>query len=122
MRRPQPAEPAPTLPDEPRAGDFLVRAQVDINPQRSDRIGFVRISSGVSRTLGSSLVECYRRALQIGAKSSEICAWTAGMTACTLSSDSTEHLLMMTISVIDTSSGGTGKNTDRPANLIFTTS
>jgi hypothetical protein len=27
-------------------------------------------------------------------------------------SDSTEHLLMMTISVIDISSGGTGKNTD----------
>ena len=33
-----------------------------------------------------------------------------------------QHLLMMTILVIETSSGETGKNTDRPANLIFTTS
>lgn len=49
--RVQLAEPGLIPPDEPRAADFVVRVQVNINPQLSDHIGFARISSGVSRTV-----------------------------------------------------------------------
>ena len=55
--RAQPAEPGPIPPDEPARRRFVVRVQVNINPQLSDRIGFAQISSGGSRTVGSSLVE-----------------------------------------------------------------
>jgi hypothetical protein len=60
----QPAEPGPIRPDEPRAVDVVVRAQVNIDPQLSDRIGFARTSSGGSRMLGSSLVEVNDALLQ----------------------------------------------------------
>jgi peptide chain release factor 3 len=49
--RVQLAEPRSIPPDEPRAVDFVARAQVNINPQLSDHLGFARISSGVSRTV-----------------------------------------------------------------------
>src|SRR5215472_13467014 len=53
-------------------------------------------------------------AFQIGAKSSETCACTAGMTAWTLASDSTEHWLTIRISVaIDLSCGESGNDAGR---------
>jgi peptide chain release factor 3 len=44
--RPQPAEPRPISPDEPRVAGFVFKVRANIDPQHRDRIAFVRISSG----------------------------------------------------------------------------
>ena len=44
--RPQPAEPRPIAPEEPRVAGFVFKAQANIDPQHRDRIAFVRIASG----------------------------------------------------------------------------
>src|SRR5690242_11860534 len=44
--RPQPAEPRPISPEEPRVAGFVFKVQANIDPQHRDRIGFVRIASG----------------------------------------------------------------------------
>jgi peptide chain release factor 3 len=44
--RPQPADPRPISPGEPRVAGFVFKVQANIDPQRRDRIAFVRIASG----------------------------------------------------------------------------
>ncbi len=44
--RPQPAEPRPISPDEPKVAGFVFKVQANIDPQHRDRIAFVRIASG----------------------------------------------------------------------------
>src|SRR6266581_3116633 len=44
--RPQPAEPRPIAPDEPRVSGFVFKVQANIDPQHRDRIAFVRLASG----------------------------------------------------------------------------
>jgi peptide chain release factor 3 len=44
--RPQPADPRPISPEEPRVAGFVFKVQANIDPQHRDRIAFVRIASG----------------------------------------------------------------------------
>ncbi len=44
--RPQPADPRPISPEEPRIAGFVFKVQANIDPQHRDRIAFVRIASG----------------------------------------------------------------------------
>jgi peptide chain release factor 3 len=44
--RPQPADPRPISPEEPKVAGFVFKVQANIDPQHRDRIAFVRISSG----------------------------------------------------------------------------
>ncbi len=44
--RPQPAEPRPISPEEPKVAGFVFKVQANIDPQHRDRIAFVRIASG----------------------------------------------------------------------------
>jgi peptide chain release factor 3 len=44
--RPQPAEPRPISPEEPKVSGFVFKVQANIDPQHRDRIAFVRIASG----------------------------------------------------------------------------
>jgi peptide chain release factor 3 len=44
--RPQPADPRPILPEEPRVAGFVFKVQANIDPHHRDRIAFVRIASG----------------------------------------------------------------------------
>jgi peptide chain release factor 3 len=44
--RPQPADPRPISPDEPRVAGFVFKVQANIDPQHRDRIAFVRLASG----------------------------------------------------------------------------
>jgi len=43
--RPQPADPWPISPEEPRVG-FVFKVQANIDPQHRDRIAFVQVASG----------------------------------------------------------------------------
>ena len=47
--RPQPAEPAPISPDEPRVTGFVFKVQANMDQNHRDRIAFVRLSSGTFR-------------------------------------------------------------------------
>src|SRR5204863_2186279 len=44
--RPQPADPRPIEPEEPKVAGFVFKVQANIDPQHRDRIAFVRIASG----------------------------------------------------------------------------
>ena len=44
--RPQPADPRPISPEEPRVAGFVFKVQANIDPQHRDRIAFVRLASG----------------------------------------------------------------------------
>ncbi|HEV7731589.1 MAG TPA: peptide chain release factor 3 [Candidatus Binatia bacterium] len=44
--RPQPAEPQPVSPDEPRVTGFVFKVQANMDPNHRDRIAFVRLVSG----------------------------------------------------------------------------
>ena len=44
--RPQPADPRPISPEEPKVAGFVFKVQANIDPQHRDRIAFVRIASG----------------------------------------------------------------------------
>ncbi|GHA14919.1 peptide chain release factor 3 [Devosia pacifica] len=44
--RPQPAEPAPISPDEPKVSGFVFKVQANMDANHRDRIAFVRLSSG----------------------------------------------------------------------------
>jgi peptide chain release factor 3 len=44
--RPQPADPRPISPEEPKVVGFVFKVQANIDPQHRDRIAFVRIASG----------------------------------------------------------------------------
>ena len=44
--RPQPADPRPISPGEPKVAGFVFKVQANIDPQHRDRIAFVRIASG----------------------------------------------------------------------------
>ncbi len=44
--RPQPADPRPIAPEEPKVAGFVFKVQANIDPQHRDRIAFVRIASG----------------------------------------------------------------------------
>lgn len=44
--RPQPAEPAPILPDNDKVTGFVFKVQANIDPQHRDRVAFLRLCSG----------------------------------------------------------------------------
>jgi peptide chain release factor 3 len=44
--RPQPAEPKPIDPDEPKVNGFVFKVQANIDPQHRDRVAFLRLCSG----------------------------------------------------------------------------
>ncbi len=44
--RPQPAEPAPVMPQQEAVAGFVFKVQANIDPQHRDRIAFVRLCSG----------------------------------------------------------------------------
>jgi peptide chain release factor 3 len=44
--RPQPTEPRPVSPEEPKVAGFVFKVQANIDPQHRHRIAFVRITSG----------------------------------------------------------------------------
>jgi peptide chain release factor 3 len=44
--RPQPAEPKPIAPDEPKVSGFVFKVQANMDANHRDRIAFVRLSSG----------------------------------------------------------------------------
>jgi len=44
--RPQPADPRPISPEEPKVAGFVFKVQANIDPQHRDRIAFVRLASG----------------------------------------------------------------------------
>jgi peptide chain release factor 3 len=44
--RPQPAEPAPIKPEEPKVSGFVFKVQANMDANHRDRIAFVRLSSG----------------------------------------------------------------------------
>jgi peptide chain release factor 3 len=44
--RPQPAEPRPILPSEPKVSGFVFKVQANMDANHRDRIAFVRLSSG----------------------------------------------------------------------------
>ena len=44
--RPQPADPRPISPEEPRVAGFVFKVQANIDPQHRDRIAFVQLASG----------------------------------------------------------------------------
>jgi peptide chain release factor 3 len=52
--RPQPAEPRPISPDEPKVAGFVFKVQANIDPQHRDRIAFVRIASGRSSSASAT--------------------------------------------------------------------
>jgi peptide chain release factor 3 len=47
--RPQPAEPRPILPGEPKVSGFVFKVQANMDANHRDRIAFVRLSSGTFR-------------------------------------------------------------------------
>ncbi|HHY50925.1 MAG TPA: peptide chain release factor 3 [Alphaproteobacteria bacterium] len=47
--RPQPAEPRPILPSEPRVAGFVFKVQANMDANHRDRIAFVRLASGTFR-------------------------------------------------------------------------
>jgi len=47
--RPQPAEPRPILPSEPKVSGFVFKVQANMDANHRDRIAFVRLSSGTFR-------------------------------------------------------------------------
>jgi peptide chain release factor 3 len=47
--RPQPAEPRPIQPDDPRVSGFVFKVQANMDANHRDRIAFVRLSSGTFR-------------------------------------------------------------------------
>jgi len=44
--RPQPAEPAPVMPERPDVTGFIFKVQANMDPQHRDRIAFMRLCSG----------------------------------------------------------------------------
>ena len=47
--RPQPAEPRPILPSEPKVAGFVFKVQANMDANHRDRIAFVRLASGTFR-------------------------------------------------------------------------